>query len=80
MRRALIAVAGIVLAVGLFVAIVVMEPTFCDGMDAECWEDRWRVAVGFGSLVIAITRLLLSIPLTGRPTSRDRASPRSPND
>jgi hypothetical protein len=75
-RRMLIVAALVVLSVGLFIAIAVMDPTFCHGtpspagtIDDVCWQDRWRVAVGFGSTFLAILLALMSIPDHGRSVS-----------
>jgi hypothetical protein len=43
-----------------------MDQASCYGMDAMCWMDRWRFAVGFGSAAVAIGLLLYSIPDHGR--------------
>ena len=70
-RRALIAAAAIVLGVGLFIAIAVIEPAVCYGIDAECRDNRWRIAVEFVSAVVALGLLLFSIPDHGRAPDPD---------
>jgi hypothetical protein len=65
-RRALIVAATVVLVAGLFISIALMDQASCYGMDAMCWMDRWRFAVGFGSAAVAIGLLLYSIPDHGR--------------